>query len=110
MAKWFVGWQCDGCKGYLSQAWKPWNCPGCGKEICDSCGWMMGHCKACSAGKSERQLAIAANATGNFDFDVPLALPRFIPCQKCNGTGVLNADATGHEHCEECGTTGRIKA
>ena len=40
----------------------------------------------------------------------PAGVPRFVPCQNCNGTGVLNADATGHEHCEECGTTGRIKA
>ena len=39
----------------------------------------------------------------------PAGVLRFIPCQNCNGTGVLNADATGHEHCEECETTGRIK-
>lgn len=33
------GWICEGCdRGILL---KPWDCPGCGKEICDSCGWML---------------------------------------------------------------------
>lgn len=64
----FVGWQCETCKGHVLQ--RPWTCPGCSKEICDSCGWMLGHCKTCSEGKSEVQLAIAANAAGEFDFEL----------------------------------------
>ena len=31
---------------------------------------LFGHCKACSTGKSEFELATAANAAGEFDFDL----------------------------------------
>lgn len=65
------GWICDACKYFV--AVRPWECPGCQKEICDNCGWMHGHCKACAEGKTESDLAAAANATGNFDFELPCA-------------------------------------
>lgn len=62
-----AGWICDGCdKGTVCS---PWNCPGCEKETCDNCFCRMGHCKACCTGKSDRQLAEAANKHGDFDFD-----------------------------------------
>jgi hypothetical protein len=53
----------------LSKSPQPRPCPGCGKEICDNCGWSMAHCKDCSQGKTEEQLRLAANATGNVDFE-----------------------------------------
>ena len=62
------GWICDACKSFVIPS--PWECPGCHKEICDNCGWMYGHCKACSEGKTELELATIANATGNFDFEL----------------------------------------
>jgi hypothetical protein len=68
MATWWSGWKCEGCKG-LSKSPQPWNCPGCGKEICDNCGWAMAHCKACAGDKTDEELRLAANATGNFDFE-----------------------------------------
>lgn len=49
---------------------KPWPCPGCGIETCDSCVWMYGHCKSCCVGKTELALALAANCHG-FDFELP---------------------------------------
>ena len=48
----------------------PWSCPGCDKEVCERCFCRMGHCKACSEGRTDFELAVLANATGHFDFDL----------------------------------------
>jgi hypothetical protein len=60
------GWICAGC-GRGSVAPEPWACPRCGKEICDSCGWILAHCRRCSEGKTESELMRAANSAG-WDF------------------------------------------
>lgn len=67
--KYISGWRCDNCRDISREG--PWKCPGCQKEICDNCGWMYAHCKECCTGKSEKELAIAANATNDWDFEVP---------------------------------------
>ncbi len=63
-----VGWRCDRCKIVHSDM--PWGCPGCEEEVCDNCAWIYGHCRACSEGKTTEELIVAANATGNFDFQL----------------------------------------
>lgn len=62
------GWICDGCREFST--FQPWLCAGCSKEICDNCGWAYGHCKNCAGTRSFLSLATAANATGNFDFEL----------------------------------------
>ena len=62
------GWICETCKRGGPE--KPWLCVACGLEICDWCGWSYGHCKACSVGQSDRDLAVAANASGDWDFEL----------------------------------------
>jgi hypothetical protein len=39
---------------------------------------------------------------------MPDKLTQYMECAVCQGTGVLNADSRGHDHCEACGTTGRV--
>lgn len=65
-----AGYQCEGCKGFTRIRSYIWDCPGCEKECCDSCAWRYGHCKSCSAGKTDEQLHLAANFKGA-DFDPP---------------------------------------
>lgn len=40
---------------------------------------------------------------------MPPALRTHITCPDCDGAGVLNAGPGGHDHCETCGTTGRVR-
>lgn len=43
-----VRWQCEGCKAAYWDEGLIWKClGGCGKEICDTCGWAWMHCKEC---------------------------------------------------------------
>lgn len=64
-----IGWKCDTCNA-VTELGSPWNCVGCGKEICDSCFYMYGHCRPCCQGATELELAKRANAKGDFDFDI----------------------------------------
>jgi hypothetical protein len=74
MAQWVRGWKCDGCKAFVGEHWQPRPCAGCKKEICDNCGWSFGHCNACAGQRTDRDLAIAANATGDYEFDLEIIL------------------------------------
>lgn len=62
-----VGWRCDSCGAVNAEM--PWSCPGCKLETCDTCMSSFGHCRKCSEGKSDSDLAKAANATGEWDFE-----------------------------------------
>jgi hypothetical protein len=55
-------WICDSCR-YASSD-EPWTCPGCGKETCENCFELFAHCKKCSEGKSDEELARAAVKAG----------------------------------------------
>lgn len=61
-------WRCDTCRGCGPS--KPWECPKCKKETCESCFDRYCHCKTCSEGKTDEELWLAANADG-YDFDSP---------------------------------------
>lgn len=67
----YRAWICESCKRPQRYRENVWNCPGCGKETCDDCGWMYGHCKPCCEGKEPEALRVAANLTGDFDFEAP---------------------------------------
>lgn len=58
-------WLCAGCNGVGEL---PWDCPGCGKEICERCFDRLAHCKACAEGKTEQELARVGVEHG-FPFD-----------------------------------------
>jgi len=60
-------WICDSC-GQPSVS-IPWSCPGCGRETCEECFDRFGHCKECAAGKTDEELRVAANASGEFEFE-----------------------------------------
>ena len=61
-----IKWVCDSCrKGDYT---KPWDCPGCGEEVCENCFWSFAHCRKCSEGKTDEELRIAANDAG-FEFE-----------------------------------------
>lgn len=53
-------WQCETCKNTHNARCSIWNCPGCEKEVCDSCFDRYMHCKSCSSGISDGELAKAA--------------------------------------------------
>lgn len=72
----YRAWICEACRSPQRFRENIWDCPGCGKEGCDDCFDRYGHCKACSTGKSDEQLRLAANATGDFDFEPELAANR----------------------------------
>lgn len=59
-------WVCDSCNE--SDESKPWNCPGCGKEVCENCFDSFAHCSRCTDGKTDKELIEAAKLCG-FDFD-----------------------------------------
>lgn len=61
-------WKCDNCEEHRKSRFDFWPCPGCNKEVCEGCFDRFGHCKECSKGKTDEELRLAANATGNFDF------------------------------------------
>lgn len=64
-----IGWQCEAC-GNVNHN-RPWVCPGCRQETCDSCFGSYGHCKACAHGANDSDLIDAANRAG-WDFEAPL--------------------------------------
>lgn len=64
----YLAWICERCGHGQKFRSNVWNCPGCGKEVCDSCFDRYAHCKECAAGKPDEQLRLAANAA-EFDFD-----------------------------------------
>lgn len=59
-------WICDTCGAHHPT--EPWDCPGCQKEVCESCFWSYAHCPPCTEGKNDSQLLAAANAAG-FEFE-----------------------------------------
>ena len=63
----YRAWICERCGHPQRFKENIWDCPGCGKEGCDDCFWIYAHCKECSAGKSDEELRLAANAYG-YDF------------------------------------------
>ena len=65
----YPAWICEGCKAATKNSTNIWTCPGCGKDTCDSCFDMFGHCKACCVGKTKEELRDAANEKG-FDFEL----------------------------------------
>lgn len=68
MARYVTGWICEGCEQFVRS--QPWDCPGCKKEICDNCFYATAHCEQCAEGKTDNELAIAANAVGwEFELD-----------------------------------------
>lgn len=58
---------CDGCNEPVESV--PWDCPGCGKEVCENCFSLFAHCLECSCGKSDEELRLQANEQG-FEFSV----------------------------------------
>jgi hypothetical protein len=65
----YQAWICANCARGQRFRSNVWDCPGCGREICDDCGWRYAHCRPCSEGKTDEQLRLAANADGQFDFE-----------------------------------------
>jgi hypothetical protein len=59
------GWKCDSC-GTISPE-EPWNCPSCGKEVCESCLDRFMLCKDCSKGKTSLECKEIAIKAGYFD-------------------------------------------
>lgn len=53
-------WLCEGCQGTHTTRCSIFACPGCNGEVCDSCFDRYMHCKACSANKTDEELAVAA--------------------------------------------------
>ena len=64
----YHAWICETCRRDLPFRENVWDCPGCGQECCDRCFDRYAHCKACSAGKTDEELRLAANEKG-FDFE-----------------------------------------
>lgn len=60
----YLAWICAACDRPQKFKDNIFSCVGCGKEICDSCGWLFWTCKACCVGKTERQVAEGAIAAG----------------------------------------------
>ncbi len=50
----FRAWVCETCNRPDKRI--PWNCPGCGKEVCEHCFDKYATCKACCEGKTDEQL------------------------------------------------------
>lgn len=63
----YRAWVCETCKYPSRVRDHVWECPGCGKDTCESCFDHLAHCKACSAGKTDEELRTVAHAHG-FDF------------------------------------------
>lgn len=68
--KYISGWQCDNCQRIHQNQSLIWDCPGCGKEVCDSCFGKFAHCNECcdKADRNDNYLIAAANAKG-YDFE-----------------------------------------
>jgi len=67
MAK-YIGttWECESCGEWEHE--KPWACPGCGKEVCDSCFNSYMHCRECSEKTPVAELKRAAEAMYMVEF------------------------------------------
>jgi hypothetical protein len=57
----FRAWICETCRRPQKFRDNIWDCPGCGKEGCDDCFDRYFFCKACSEGKTDEELRVAAN-------------------------------------------------
>ena len=55
---------CEGCERPQLRLDYIWNCPGCHKEICETCFDRLSHCKGCSKGKTETELIRACEMVG----------------------------------------------
>ncbi len=55
---------CASCRHGFKIRGLVFDCLGCGKEICDDCGWMYWQCKSCCVGKSEAWLLLESYAAG----------------------------------------------
>lgn len=71
----FRAWICETCRAFNISRSDIWHCPGCNRECCEKCFDRYAHCKPCSAGKTDEELRLAANATNDFDFDPPEVIP-----------------------------------
>lgn len=58
----FRAWFCETCRRPQKFRDNIWDCPGCGQEGCDDCFDRYMFCHTCSAGKSDEELRVAANA------------------------------------------------
>ena len=58
-----VCWKCEGCNSIDNHNNKPWNCPNCGKEVCQNCFWVYGLCKKCSVGKADEECKLLSKRT-----------------------------------------------
>lgn len=61
-------WQCETCNECHTFYDNIWECPGCRKEICESCFDKFAHCKECAKDKTDKEL-IAASAIFGWEFD-----------------------------------------
>ena len=60
---------CDTCHEVTEGSQPPpWECPGCGQEVCEHCFWSYAHCKKCCEGKTDTELIAAATDAG-FEFE-----------------------------------------
>ena len=60
-------WQCE-C-GEINGS-QPWECPGCGKEVCEGCLWEFMHCRTCSEADPDKdKLRLAAEAKYQIEWD-----------------------------------------
>lgn len=50
-------WLCESCLATHDERCSMWDCPGCEKEVCDSCFDRYLHCKTCASGKTDQELA-----------------------------------------------------
>jgi len=48
-----ICWECDSCHKIDNH--RPWDCPNCKKEVCETCFWIFGLCKECSVGKTDEE-------------------------------------------------------
>ena len=55
-------WVCESCRSPQKFRDNVFECLGCGREICDDCGWAFQFCKPCANGRSDEELRVAANA------------------------------------------------
>ena len=63
----YMAWICETCEAKHKSRNNGWDCPGCSREVCESCFDRYAHCKPCSKGKTDEELRLAANTAG-FDF------------------------------------------
>lgn len=59
-------WECENCHHIDNQ--KPWNCPACGQEVCESCFNRYMLCRQCTHGLTDLECKVLAKKHG-YDFD-----------------------------------------